>query len=68
MTLYDFLYDLSKSMTSYDRYDLVQTLYYSLKRLILGIKILVFWRGNMTDLNNVEGQHISTGLKLTLPH
>jgi len=26
MTLYDFLYDLSKSMTLYDRYDLVQTL------------------------------------------
>ena len=30
------------------------------------IKILVFWRRYVTDINNVEGQHISPGLKLTL--
>ena len=32
MTLYDFLYDMSKSMTLNDRYDLVQTL-----QLVMGM-------------------------------
>ena len=31
------------------------------------IKILVFWKGNVTGINNVQGQRISPGLKLTLP-
>ena len=43
MTLYDFLYDLSKSMTKYDRYDLVQTLYYAERRQSLGQQMLERW-------------------------
>ena len=39
MTLFDFLYDLSKSTTYYDRYDLVQTLFILHRELNLVVRL-----------------------------